>query len=348
MNPFSHEDTANALTAPPQIEGNTGIFAALDLGTNNCRLLIARHVMYPGKPLPSLRVLDSYSKIVRLGEDVSLNGALTPDAMDRTLAALRHCKTKLEKYPVTQGRYVATEACRKAKNAQEFLNRVERELGLRIDIISAEDEAKLAFAGCSSLLREDVQYALVCDIGGGSTEFLWVEVMPVPGAAPRHRVIDWFSLPYGVMNLSEQFGGNRYVEMYFDDLVEKLMEKYHAFEAKHNILHHINTARTQMISTSGTVTTLAAVHLNLARYDRTRIDGVTLPMDAVRGAARALVTMRPSERFAHPCIGVERTDFIISGCAIFESIGKFWQLPNITIADRGVREGIILSFFEQP
>lgn len=333
--------------AEPVPAGYTGeLYAALDLGTNNCRLLIARVGTASPKERATLRVVDSFSRIVRLGEDVSHTKILSEAAMERTLIALHQCKNKLGKYVIHNARYVATEACRQAKNSSSFLERIRHEIGIPIEIISTEEEAGLALRGCASLLKAGMEYAIVFDIGGGSTEFLWVKLAHDKDGITGHTVLDWLSLPHGVMNLSEQFGGNSFIEVYYDELLSKLKTKLEAFDKKNRISAILASQPTQMLSTSGTVTTLAAVHLNLPRYERTRIDGIELPVTDVRAAGKRLVNMRPSERFAHPCIGIERTDFIISGCAIFEAIAGFWTTPSITIADRGVREGIILSFAE--
>jgi exopolyphosphatase/guanosine-5'-triphosphate,3'-diphosphate pyrophosphatase len=315
------------------------VFAALDLGTNNCRLLIAKPAPEErGAAANGLRVIDSFSRIVRLGEGVSVTGMLSNEAMERTIAALRQCRTKLNRHAIAGARYVATEACRRAQNSEAFLKRVKAETGIAIDIISTEEEAQLAFRGCIPLLDTKADKAIVFDIGGGSTEFLWVDTK-----GDAAQVIDWFSIRHGVMNLAEHFGGNAYVELYFNELVERIMREFQAFDQKHNIRNHIAQRPVQLLSTSGTVTTLAAVHMKLPRYDRMRVDGSTLPTRSLRDVVEQLVGMRPYERAAEPCIGIERSDFILSGCVIFEAIARMWQAEKITIADRGVREGIIVS-----
>ncbi len=321
------------------------IFAALDLGTNNCRLLIAKPIPHASKLNNGIRVLDSFSRIVRLGEGLSASGMLCGEAMDRTLMALRVCKKKLEKFPVTHMRFVATEACRQAANSKDFLNQIKQELDLDIKIISTEEEAKLAFMGCATLLEERYPHALVFDIGGGSTEFMWVAKPKDESAIPRIK--DWFSLNQGVMNLSEKFGGPQFADMVFDEMVEKLRDTLDDFDARNDISSAVEAQQVQLLSTSGTVTTLAAIHLGLPRYERSRIDGVTLSTQELRKAVRTILRMRPSERFSHPCIGSDRSDYIISGCAIFEAICTLWNIPEITIADRGVREGIILSLIKK-
>lgn len=319
-----------------------GVYAALDLGTNNCRLLIASPVYSEGEIWPSLRILDSYSRIVRLGEGLGHGGELSEDAMQRTAKALRVCRSKLAKHPKANVRFVATEACRRASNARLFLKQIANEVGMDIEIITNEEEAKLAFYGCSSLLGGHARKALTFDIGGGSTEFMWAK-RDQPEQLPE--VVGWSTIPYGVMNLSEQFGGTAFTEMYFDEIVDKLRGLLEKFDAQHNIRDTIVAERgaVQLLSTSGTVTTLAAIHLDLTRYDRSKVDGICLHMHDLRGAIAKLMDMTPAERYQHPCIGSQRADYIIGGCAILEAIHRVWPLDRITIADRGVREGIIMG-----
>ncbi|NBO19228.1 MAG: Ppx/GppA family phosphatase [Proteobacteria bacterium] len=333
-----------------QVDGR--IFAALDLGTNNCRLLVASPVAAEaGGAAASIKVFDSFSRVVRLGEGVSQTGNLSPDAMDRTLQALKACQKKLSKYNLTGARYVATEACRRAGNGAEFIDMVRRETGISIDIISTEEEARLAFMGCSSLLTQRTQRAVVFDIGGGSTELMWVDVEGLRREPSTHPITDWLSVGFGVMNLADKFGGADFAEMAFDDMVGLLRQKLAAFDSANHISDTIGqgegASSVQLLSTSGTVTTLAAIHLELPRYDRSRVDGITLKISDIRATIQKLLAMRPSERFNHPCIGPDRADFIISGCAIFEAISGLWPAGHITIADRGVREGIILSLMQQ-
>jgi exopolyphosphatase / guanosine-5'-triphosphate,3'-diphosphate pyrophosphatase len=319
-----------------------GVYAALDLGTNNCRLLIASPVYSEGEIWPALRILDSYSRIVRLGEGLSKHGSLSEDAMQRTAKALKVCRQKLVKHPKATVRFVATEACRRAGNASTFLRQIAADVGMDIEIITNEEEARLAFYGCSSLLGSHARKALTFDIGGGSTEFMWAR-REDPTQLPE--ILGWNSIPYGVMNLSEQFGGTAFTEMYFDEIVEKLAKLLRQFDEKHHIRATIaeEGSAVQLLSTSGTVTTLAAIHLGLNRYDRSKVDGICLRMADLRGAIALLMDMTPTERYQHPCIGSQRADYIIGGCAILEAIHQVWPLDHITIADRGVREGIIMG-----
>lgn len=326
--------------------------AAIDLGTNNCRLLIANADLNAPHPQRILRVVDSFSRIVRLGEGMTQTGELSKDAMSRTIDALHACKRKLDKHDVDDYRFVATEACRKASNSAEFMSRIVEETSLNIEVINTEEEARLAMMGCYSLLSKDAKHALAFDIGGGSTEVMWVEIKPITQEGTPFTfepvIKDWISIPYGVMNVSEQMGSPGYAELYFDDIVERIEATLTAFDKKHSISDMTSSGSdVQLVSTSGTATTLAAIHMDLPRYERSKIDGISLGNDKIHATIDRLLAMRPSERFAHPCIGVNRSDYILAGCAIFKAITNIWAFPETTIADRGVREGIIMSLILQ-
>lgn len=325
------------------------VFAALDLGTNNCRLLIAQPTATPTRTEQGIRVLDTFSRVVRLGEGLSESNRLSPEAMNRTVMALKSCQAKLARYDVSYCRFVATEACRRAENRGEFVALVKQETGLDLEIISNEEEAKLAFLGCSTLLSPAYEQAIVFDIGGGSTEFMWVKrdyTIP-PEMLCDFRIIDWLSLNRGVMNLSEEFGGAAFAEVYFDELVEYLVKRLQDFDKKNKIGDAIQAGKAQMLSTSGTMTTLAAIYLELSHYERSRVDGFTFSMKDLRSAGKKVLSMSPSKRFANQCIGPDRAEYIVSGCAILEAIHTLWPAPEITVGDRGVREGIILSLLQE-
>ena len=308
-------------------------FAALDLGTNNCRLLVAR----PSRD--GFRVIDSFSRIVRLGQGLGASGVLAEDAIERTIGALKICAKKMRRRGVTLSRSVATEACRQAANCDQFLAQVNQQTGLTLDIIDAAEEARLAVTGCAPLLDERCDNALVFDIGGGSTEIMWLRVCP--GDAPE--VLAWTSLPCGVVTLAESHGGCHVPADVYARMVDAVAEMLRPFEEAHVLYQSLVEGRAQMLGTSGTVTTLAAIKLGLRRYDRRRVDGTWLAADDLRSVSRQLATMSYDERTSHPCIGEGRADLVIAGCAIFDAIFRTWPAPGVRVADRGVRDGMLFS-----
>ena len=306
--------------------------AALDLGTNNCRLLVAR------ARDQEFDVVDSFSRIVRLGEGVAGSGRLTERAMARTLSALRICARIMARNSVERTRCVATEACRRALNGVDFLARVQRSTGLELEILPNDQEGRLALLGCLPLVDPAAEHVLLIDIGGGSTELLWMHRQPAGGAVLRCTV----SLPVGVVSLTEAFSGEP-GEATFEDMVRHVQALLVPIEAAHRIRAALSGARVQMLGTSGTVTTLAAFHLNLPRYDRRRIDGLTVDATAVDAVSRKLRAMSNHQRATHACIGPGRADLVVAGCAILEAALRSWPVPTLRVADRGLREGILHS-----
>ena len=320
--------------------GEAAAYAALDLGTNNCRLLVARRAAdaAPGAPF---RVIDAFSRIVRLGEGLAASGMLSEAAMARTLEALKICAEKIAVHRVAGARSIATEACRRAGNCAEFMARVASETGIALEIITAEEEARLVVAGCAALLDPYKPYALVFDIGGGSTELVWLKI--ADGAA---RIIDSLSLPHGVVTLSDRYGGRDVSETTYAAMVAEIGAALRAIEERHGIAPRIAAGEVQMLGSSGTVTTLAAVHLNLRHYSRRRVDGVVLRFDDLRRASRLLARQSHDERASNPCIGTERADLVLAGCAILEAICRLWPVGRLRVADRGIREGILLGLVQ--
>lgn len=308
-------------------------YAAIDLGTNNCRLLVARPAA------AGFRVVDAFSRIVRLGEGVDRSLRLSEEAMDRTITALQVCADKMRRRKVTRARCVATAACRRAENCDEFLHRVNKEAGLFLETISAEEEAGLAVAACQPLLEAEARFALVFDIGGGSTELIWAHHDVESGVAP----IAVTSLPNGVVSIAERHGSGDFSLEQYETLVGEISHQLRAFEDTHGINDQIRRGGVQMIGTSGTVTTLSGVHLGLTRYDRQRVDGMWLSFTDASAAAEQLRAMTLQQRAAHPCIGRGRADLVVAGCAILEAIRRIWPTERLLVADRGVREGLLLS-----
>ena len=312
-------------------------YAALDLGTNNCRLLVAVP-QQPGR----FRVVDAFSRIVRLGEGLAASGRLSEQAMDRAVGALKACAGKLENRQVKGVRLIATEACRRATNGIDFLQRVEREAGLKLEIVDRETEARLAVAGCSSLVDRKASGAVLFDIGGGSSELALIDM----NKRKRHdlgpAIVSWTSLPVGVVTLSEKHGGGRLVtRQVFENMVDEVLELLNGFEGKDALKGAAEKGEIHLLGTSGTVTTLAGIHLKLPRYDRRQVDGTWMASKDIDEIIDALVDMSFEQRTENPCIGNDRADLVLAGCAILVAIQRLWPCPRLRVADRGLREGLL-------
>ncbi len=320
------------------------LYAALDLGTNNCRLLIAR----PHEA--GFRVLDGFTRIVRLGEGLSTTGRLSDAAMERTMEALRLCRNKLREHEPTRMRLIATEACRAASNGEEFIARVERELGLKLEIVDRQTEASLAVTGCADLIEEDSAGALMFDIGGGSSELAWLDFR---GGRPKRTgrmaasIRSWQSLPVGVVSIAEKFGGIEVTPDSFETMVAFVAGHLRQFRGREKLKQMITEHPVHLIGTSGTVTTLAGLHLGLERYERQKVDGLWMKREEIDATMTALLGMPFERRVAHPCIGKDRADLVLPGCAIFEAIRREWPTERVRVADRGLREGILISLIDQ-
>lgn len=306
-------------------------FAALDLGTNNCRMLV-------GTPSgDGFRVLDSFSRIVRLGEGLHSTGRLAEPAMDRTISALRACAARLARRQVKQVRAIATEACRRASNGADFLGRVKEETGFDFGIITGREEAELALESCAPLLRCEGRRALLFDIGGGSTELAWVRL-----TNGKPELIGYESLPIGVVTLAERWGDAGFCPAGFEAMVDDVVQRLKPFESVHCIAEEIRHGGVRMLGTSGTVTTLAGVALNLERYRRLDVDGVELCREEADDALDRLRALGRCGLMTHPCVGPERVEFVLPGCAVFAAITRLWPAPSVMVADRGLREGVLL------
>jgi len=314
----------------------TGVYAALDLGTNNCRLLIACPTD------DGFRVVDSFSRIIRLGEGISATGCISDAAIERAIAALSICRDKIHSKKAKRLRLIATEACRAASNAEGFRDRVAAETGIRLEVIDRETEAALAVIGCSPLLDPHGRGAILFDIGGGSTELVRIERDPgEKNASPRIKA--WMSIPLGVVTLAEHFGGRDVTPQSYARMVEEVAKHVGPFGAEHGG----DLADMHLLGTSGTVTTLAGVHLNLVRYDRRRIDGVWMSDAEVTATVTRLLGMSYQERAANHCISAERADLVLAGCAILDAIRHAFPLPRLRVADRGLREGMLVEMMRE-
>ena len=351
---------------PPRRRGGRfdHIFAALDLGTNNCRLLIAR------PDGDSFRVLDAFSRVVRLGEGVDHTNRLNEAAMTRAIEALHVCAEKMNRRGVTRARAIATEACRRADNGAEFVARVKRETGLTLDVIGAGEEARLAVAGCAPLFDTRRECLLVFDIGGGSTELVWIDLSEMPKARRRDILLGvqtegvdaarleldiktlsqnahWTSLPVGVVTLAERFKTVTNERERFDAMSEFTKSLIAPFAATGAGATEDRLLRMQLLGTSGTVTTLAGVHLDLPRYNRSMVDGLWMRRLDLSALIDNLLTMDQVQRSTIPCIGDDRSELVISGASILSAILHYWPTEKLRVADRGLREGLLYGLMNR-
>ena len=326
------QDGMSAGGAPAPRPHASSVYAALDLGTNNCRLLIAK------PDGDSFHVIDSFSRIIRLGEGISTTGRISDAAISRAMGALRICRDKIRFRNATRLRLIATEACRAAANADQFRERVSDELGITLEVIGRETEATLAVLGCSPLLETNASGAILFDIGGGSTEI--VRITRNPSDPHGRPTIDgWASLPLGVVTLAERFGGKDVTNESYAAMVKAVAADVVPFASAHGG----DLSGMHLLGTSGTVTTVAGVYLDLPRYDRRRIDGIWMDDADVTRAITKLLGMSYQQRADNACIGVERADLVLAGCAILDAIRQSFPLPRLRVADRGLREGMLIE-----
>ncbi len=341
---------SNGETAPARRQGSgrrrnrpqkgNGLCGAIDLGTNNCRLLVARPTR------DGFKIVDAYSRIVRLGEGLGRTGELSPVAMDRSIEALKVCAEKLARRNVGKIRCIATQACRSATNGEDFLGRVKNETGLRFDLITAREEARLAALGCLNLIDREIDICMVVDIGGGSTELSFIDVKELKRREETQKyapppIRAWSTMPLGVVTLAENHPEPDERGPWFDTMKAAAREHIDKIEGLEPFREAFEAGRAQIIGTSGTVTSVAGVHLKLPVYQRSRVDGIWLGDADARNAVRHLLNQTPEERAQEPCIGPERADLVLAGCAIFEAVMDAWPAERLRVADRGLREGVL-------
>ncbi len=321
----------------PEYKGNTlaqNNYAAIDLGTNSCRLVVATPTT------TSFRVVETFSKVVRLGEGIIQDNELSLRAMRRTIHALKVCRGVIDEYaPITASRFVATAACRRAKNVEQFVEMAKREADIELEVISSKEEARLSVVGCLPLLNRSIKRVLVFDIGGGSTQISLARVTDFG----KTFIEGFVSLPYGVVTVSEAFAGHEMSTQEYSAVVERTQAILAEFEEKHQINEAIANQEIQVIGTSGTVTVIGAVHLKLPRYNRSAVDGIAISAPDISQTVNKIKTMGAEGRCKHPCIGQSKSDLTLAGCAIIEALTTFWPISEITVADRGIREGILLD-----
>ncbi len=328
---------------PPGARPRAPLFAALDLGTNNCRLLMAASDGRGG-----LRVVDGYSRIVRLGEGLSQTGKLGEEAMARAYLALQACAQRIEaRGPVAVG-CVATQACRMASNGEVFLNRVRKDLGLDFTIITPEQEARLSVLGCASLFDRDMDVTMVVDIGGGSTEISWVSPGEVLRAGLDAPVLAWASTPLGVVTLAEEESEPEHERRdWYEARVARLCDMLRRIDPGERVREAYAKGRAHMVGTSGTVTSLAGVHMDLPRYERAKVDGYWFDVGDCRAAMARLLAQTPAQRATNACIGKDRADLVVAGGAILDAVLRVWPVERIRVADRGLREGVLMRLMAQ-
>ena len=315
-----------------EVSPNDGYYAAIDLGTNSCRLVIAQPT--PG----SFHVVETFSRVTRLGEGIINENMLSKAAICRTVSALKVCRGIIDEYsPLVRMRFVATAACRRALNCKEFEQAVCKETGLPIEVISSKEEARLAVVGCMPLLNRMIKRALVFDIGGGSTEISLARITETG----KTFIEGFVSIPYGVVTISEAFPGKDMTNLAYNTIVERTQKILQEFEDKYNISEAVRNQEIQIIGTSGTVTVLGAVHLNLPRYNRAAVDGLALSGAEVQKVISKIKKMGYEGRCRQSCIGKQKADLTIAGCTIIEALTTFWPISELTVADRGIREGIL-------
>ena len=326
--------------SPGQFDGGLGSdrggasYAALDLGTNNCRLLVARPTG------DGFRVVDAFSRIIRLGEGVSSSRRISEAAIERAIDALTICRNKMKNKGVTRARLIATEACRAAENGEDFRARVAQEVGLELEVIDRETEARLAATGCTTLMDPHADGAVLFDIGGGSSELVRLNRSKQShGGPPLPQIRGWISLPYGVVTLAERHGGITVTPESYEAMVAEVSALMAPFVQQHGG----DVRGLHMLGTSGTVTTIAGVHLDLKRYDRNRVDGCWMSEMEISAVIEKLLAMSYQERVASPCIGLERADLVLAGCAILDAIRRAFPTPRLRVADRGLREGMLVQ-----
>jgi exopolyphosphatase/guanosine-5'-triphosphate,3'-diphosphate pyrophosphatase len=324
---------------PDRRVGGLPTYAALDLGTNNCRLLVAR---------PSgdaFRVIDAFSRIIRLGEGVSKSGRISEAAIVRAVDALAVCRDKMHGRGVTRARLIATEACRAAENGDEFRARIAEEVGLDLEVIDRQTEATLAATGCTPLMDPDADAVILFDIGGGSSELVRLDRSPVcRGGPPPPSIRGWASLPVGVVTLAERHGGHTVTRATYDAMVAEVSGLIGRFVAEHGA---VVSGPMHLLGTSGTVTTIAGVHLELRRYERRRVDGCWMGSEQATRVIERLLAMSYEERVANPCIGAERADLVLAGCAILDAIRAAFPCRRLRVADRGLREGMLVQMMRE-
>jgi exopolyphosphatase/guanosine-5'-triphosphate,3'-diphosphate pyrophosphatase len=317
--------------------GSAPVLAVLDLGSNNCRLLVAQPDGFG-----EFRVVDSFSRIVRLGERVALTGKLSAEAIERTIAALVVCGEHIRESGATHIRAIATAAARGASNADVLIARAKSEAGIDLEIVSEEEEARLAAIGCAPLIGSRYAGALVFDIGGGSTEIIWMR-----REGEEAKTVFSSSTPIGVVSLAEGAGPGPMDSASFDAMRARMIARFALVREKMDAVRAFSRDEHHLLGTSGTVTTLAAVAMGLDRYVRSKVDASWHNSREILAVVDRLIGLDHAGRAAMGVIGQDRADLVLPGCAIFAAIHALWPCERLRVADRGLREGMLRELMLQ-
>ena len=275
--------------------------------------------------------MDSFSRIVRLGEGVATAGQISEEAMERTIAALKICAQHIAHSNARHVRAIATQAARLAKNADILIARARAEAGITLEVISAETEADLAALGCAPLIGRRYKGALIFDIGGGSTEI--IHLARTPGGFEKKFAA---SLPFGVVTLSESYGAAAQSRAGFEKMRAAMQDYFAPYAGQGFDIQHEH-----LLGTSGTVTTLAALALKLPRYQRAKVDGSWHETAYTLRIVDRIADLDVADLARLGPIGAERADLMLSGSAIFAAICALWPCRMLRVADRGLREGML-------
>jgi exopolyphosphatase/guanosine-5'-triphosphate,3'-diphosphate pyrophosphatase len=318
-----------------------------------------------------LKVIDSFAKIISLGEGIKQTGVLSEEAIERTIVALRACKKKLDSHRIYKMRAVATEACRQASNTKSLIERVNSEIGVDLEVISPQEEARLVLKGCSGVISDEKNYGILMDIGGGSTEVVWLKINKGM-TRPTISVIDSISLPFGVVTISDTYTHSKNNQEIYTVLRKNILSTIDTFMKKNNIRTNFSKGDVQVITSSGTTTTLGSLTLGLSTYDRSSVDGKdfsskkivevgeellsrylsSTPTTVKLGKEKNFITNKffdhvldkSSEEFK--IFAYNRMGLLAAGVVIINSILESIGDCLVRIADRGVREGILYDLMD--
>ena len=297
-------------------------FAAIDLGSTNCRLVIVDIIE------DKYKIICSFSEILNLGRNLSFSNEFNDEIIEKTIEIFKIISQKLKYYNVLSYRCVATEACRQSINSDELVKRIHERTNIEIEIIPSKEEARLCLKSCLNHNVNLNDFNLVFDIGGGSTEIIIFD------SIYSNKDFDFLSIPIGVINFSEK------VSLFKTEKVLGQLEKQMMFFSKKKKIHNEPIS---IIGSCGTVTTLCAIHLKLNYYQKSLVDNTLLEIEDLKQTCNFVKRLSSEEKEKHPCIGPQRINLLDNGILILEKILESWPVKRILVSDRGLREGIILD-----